>query len=159
MAEQTPAPGSVIGEIEQAIIRLRNLAVVSDVRSELMNNVYPLMRLQADMVGNLLADVAERLAVAEVSIAELATMGESMILPDLAAQIDDVLAIGLALCVEVERDAELTSELERAKHRIKLGELVERYRNASGALRGELDAVTVEHEGDEGDEGDTDADA
>jgi hypothetical protein len=144
--DEKPEPGSLLAEIDGAQQRITKAAKV-DVKTELSGNVYPLLRMLAEMSGNIIGLLEHRMTQAEVAIAELATIGESVVLPDLAAQIDDVFSIGLQLCQRIEAtEDELTKKL------------IERYRNAVDAAREEISAVTLDDGDDEeSDEEDTDA--
>ena len=134
--DEKPEPGSLLAEIDGAQARISKATKV-DLKTELSGNVYPLLRMLAEMSGNIIGILEHRMTQAEVAIAELATIGESVVLPDLAAQIDDVFSIGLQLCQRVEAtEDELTKKL------------IERYRNAVEAAREEISSVTI----DDGDE-------
>ena len=145
-----PQPGSVLAELNAAIERLSKVASV-DARDELLGTTYPLINMIAVHLGAAMTQLDERLVEldgqmqdAQVSIAALATSGESMILMDLAGQIDDVLGLGLQLATVADRGG----DQDRA--------IAARYRNAVEALREELDRVTVED--DELDDADDDSD-
>lgn len=150
-----PEPGSLLAEIDGAQQRLAKSTKV-DVKTELTGNLYPLLRMLAEMSGNIIGTLEYRLAQAEVAIAELATIGESVVLPDLAAQIDDVLSIGLQLCQRIEAKS---SEPGIVPDEL-MGKLTTRYRNAVAALRDEINSVTVEDdEDDDGEEEDNNAES
>lgn len=138
--DEKPEPGSLLAEIDGAQQRISKATKI-DLKTELSGNIYPLMRMLAEMSGNAIGVLEHRLAQAELAIAELATIGESVVLPDLAAQIDDVFAIGLQLCQRIEAtEDELTKKL------------IDRYRNAVDAAREEISAVTVDDDDNEEEE-------
>lgn len=158
-------PVGLLDEVDRAVDRINKAAVV-DPRRELVDNLYPLLRLVVETTGHALIaheraiiDTAQRMEDAEAAIAELATSGDSMILPELAATIDDVLALGLQLCGQALEVADELAETPYDGERVnKVRVLVEAYRASVDRLRGEIDAVTVMDEDDnEGDDNDDDS--
>jgi hypothetical protein len=92
----------------------------------------------ASSIGAVLVEHEQRFATAETAIAELATAEESMILPELAAVIDEVLGMGLDICVLAEQAA-----AGGAGWAAELPAKVTAYREAVEALRADLDDVTL----------------
>jgi hypothetical protein len=134
----------LLPEIDRALARARN-AKSLDARRELCDNVYPLVRMLAEMMGGGFVALEKRIATAEAAIGELATMGDSMILPELAGRIDAVLALGLRLCALVEDLDE-----ERLAARVEaISKTARKYQKSVNNLRKELDAVTVDEDEDE----------
>ena len=149
---QQHAPGSVLAEIQEAIARLTRVSAVS-ARDELRDTAYPLLQMTAEQVGMVLAQheqviqsLAEGLDQAQIAIAELATAGDSVLLVDLATQIDDVLQLGLQLAALAAKG----DDASRA--------LASKYRKATEALRAELERVTVADDEDLYDDEDEDGD-
>jgi hypothetical protein len=141
---ELPTAG-LIPEIDHARQRLAKAAKDVDLRRELVDNVYPLLHMITEMAGQALMAQEERVSNAEIAIAELASVGDSIVLPELAESIDAVLAIGLRLCESVtalvgeEGGPNTTVETADA-----LRALVKSYREGVDELRAEIDDVTVE---------------
>lgn len=150
----TEQPGSLLAEIDHAIERLNKVAVI-DPKKELTDNVYPLVRMVAESVGQVLLEhvqhfgaIDQRIEVAEGAIAELATAGDSLVLPDLAGRIDETLSIGLQVCAAVEQYI----ENEAGDGTDVLRAAVKKYRESVSDLRDELDDVTVDTDDEPEDE-------
>jgi hypothetical protein len=140
MAEPKPKQdeaGSLLAEIDRARQRVAKVATL-DARTEIRDNVYPLLHMIASSIGAVLVEHEQRFATAETAIAELATAEESMILPELAAVIDEVLGMGLDICVLAEQAA-----AGGAGWAAELPAKVTAYREAVEALRADLDDVTL----------------
>lgn len=150
-------PQGLIPEIERARARAAK-AKTLDAKAELTQNVYPLLQMMTQVFGQYTAQHEERLSQAEIAIAELATSGDSIILPDLADSIESVLQAGIRLCdvVEAAQNEELGDE-ERDAARDQLLETATEYRKAVDELRAELDDVIVDDDDDDDDSDDAGA--
>lgn len=93
-------PNDLMQEILRTHQRLTQQAVV-DPKKEIADNVYPLLQLMTETFGTMILDTHQRLEIAEASIAEYLTAQESMILPELAADIQLVLALAMDLADSV----------------------------------------------------------
>lgn len=138
-----PETVGLIHEIDRASSAAKSAAII-DPKKEFVDNVYPLIRMVAEACGEVMIEHETRLGTAETAIAEMATMGDSIVLPELAHEIDVVLALGLQLCSAVEDGVDLEA----------VGKICPRYRGAVEALRAELDDVTVETDDDTEEESD-----
>ena len=81
------SPVDLIGEIERQQERIKKPSTIVDVKKELADNIYPLLRLAIESMATLDGDLRERITLAEGVIAEYLTSQESMLLPELAARI------------------------------------------------------------------------
>jgi hypothetical protein len=136
-----PATTSLAEEAARAHERARAQTVL-DPRAEIVDNLYPLLRMMLESSGEVLVDHEQRLALAEATIAELALSSDSMLLPDLAGAIDEVLMLGLQVCQAAENGDAAA-----------IAELTVKYRAAVEELRAELADVTVDPEDEDGPNG------
>jgi hypothetical protein len=91
----------ILKEIDLAVRRLHDAPAIEPKR-ELMDNVYPLLHVIVASSGVQMAESVQRLDEVEAAIAEYLTSQESMILPDLGARIQTVLALAQTFCDSVE---------------------------------------------------------
>jgi len=152
-----PQGQTLLHEIDQLAERVRATKII-DPKKEISDNLIPLMRMLAESTGagmiqlaqavesygQHLADHAARLDDLEGGVAELAEASDSLIQPDLAAAIDEVLALGLQVCSAVEGALE-------AIDNDALPALVSRYRDSVADLRAEIDDVTIDGADDDDD--------
>ena len=141
---------TVIQEIDHATARLEQAAIV-DQKRELLDNAYPLLKLVVENLGVRQLETVQRLDEVEAAVAEYLTSQESMILPELAAQIQTVLALAMTFCDTVNAcEVWGKTEATRAK------KMPEDLRNqmvilkrAAGEVRDLVDEVTLVDEGAE----------
>ena len=136
------SPLDLLGEIERQQARVKKPATIIDLKKELADNVYPLLRLAIESMAALDGDLRERVTLAEGVIAEYLTSQESMVLPELAARIQGTFAIGMQLCDVAEGLAEnLDSEIPALKD---LATLIGAYREAATTTQHLVEEVTLE---------------
>lgn len=127
---ETTDPTILLEEIDNQLRRLKDQAIV-DYKKELLVNCYPIIRM---LVENQV-ELKDRLDLAEGAIAEALTHMESQILPDLAAQIQMALAIGLEVCKGVGAlKTELPEELRAT---------IEAYARAAQQVVSDVSEVTL----------------
>lgn len=121
----------LISEIDGAIARLIDAPIV-DQKKEFTQNVYPLLKMVVESLGS-------RLDQFELAIHELLTGADSMLTPEVAAQIKGVLELGVLVVSHLERlAAEETKENAEAKAHAMA------YVAAARHLADAIDAMTVE---------------
>lgn len=100
------APEVLLDEIARQEKRVKNESLIIETRKELATNIYPLLRMTVESIlgaqSQVLAEILQRLELAEGVIAEYLSSQESVILPELAVRLHATLAIGLELCDRAE---------------------------------------------------------
>lgn len=165
------SPGSLIAEIDHTTARVAATAAL-DAKRELVDNTYPLIKMVVEGVGTALleheqrlgafdqiaAAMAQRIDELDGAIAELVSETESILQPDLASEIDEVLSAGLRLASGVEelvaKFADADSNPDTAGAAEEVRKLVAEYRSSVDELRDSLDAVTIADPEEEKEDGD-----
>ena len=116
-----------------------------DTKSELANNVYPLLTAIVETLG-------EELNETQDALGSLISGGESIIQPHLAEQIIGLIGLGLQMCDRMVATAVLDEETKQ---------MIEQFKAGCNLVMGEVQTATMfvdeneeDEEGEEGDEED-----
>ena len=138
-------PNILLEEIDNQMRRLTTAAVV-DYKKELLANNYPIMRMLAELVvvqSARIDEVNARLDLAEGAIAEALTHMDSQILPELAAQIQMTLALGLQVG-KLTTELKFWAEPKMPNMPDELRATIHAFEQAAKQVSDEVGAVTLE---------------
>ena len=138
---------TLLAEIAGAHKRLADKPIVEP-KAELAQNVYPLLQMVVETFATVAIEHEQRVKLAEDAIAETFMQQDSMILPDLAAMLQETLSAVVALIDKVLLVPGLAEDLKKQAHQIRI---------TATELGPVIDDVTVEAVDDDGDGDETEA--